>query len=220
VPAPSPLQLDPDAIVDAAIAILREQGLDAVSMRTVAARLGVSPFPLYSRLGNKEALLDAMAERLLAGLAPAPAGDEPWTTYARRWAHELRRRLRDVPDSRLVLGPRRWAYVDATVPLVAALRRDGVAADEAVRACRLLMWATLGFVVTESGARRDPPAADGRARTRLPGGDPTGVTDAEADALFELQLDFLLAGLAGGAGGGGNAGGPGGAADADTHAGR
>jgi AcrR family transcriptional regulator len=165
-------------------------------MRTVASRLGVSPFPLYSRVGNKEALLDAMAERLLADLAPPVAGDEPWTRYARRWAHELRRRLRDVPDSRLVLGPRRWAYVAATGPLVAAMRRDGVASDEAVRACRLLMWATIGFVVTESGARRDGPAGDRRVRAPLPGGDPTGVTDDEADALFELQIDFLLAGLA------------------------
>jgi hypothetical protein len=104
--------------------------------------------------------------------------------------------LRDVPDSRLVLGPRRWGYVAATGPLVAAMRRDGVASDEAVRACRLLMWATIGFVVTESGARRDGPAGDRRVSAPLPGGDPTGVTDDEADALFELQIDFLLAGLA------------------------
>jgi AcrR family transcriptional regulator len=171
---PSPLPLESSAVVDAAIAILRDQGLDAVSMRTVAARLGVSPFPLYSRVGNKDALLDAMAERLLDDLAPPGDDGEPWPQYARRWAHELRRRLRAVPDSRLVLGPRRWAYVQASAPLVAALRRDGVGTDDAVRACRMLMWATIGFVVTESGS--DVPAA-------------------EADALYERQLDYLLAGL-------------------------
>jgi TetR/AcrR family transcriptional regulator, tetracycline repressor protein len=197
VPTPSPLQLESSAIVEAAIDILREQGLDAVSMRTVAARLGVSPFPLYSRIGNKDALLDAMAERLLADLAPAGDPAEAWPDYARRWAHELRRRLRGVPDSRLVLGPRRWAYVDATGPLAAALRRGGVGTDETVRACRMLMWATIGFVVTESGARPDPPSASDRDRTRLAGGDPAGVTDREADTLFELQLDYLLAGLTG-----------------------
>ena len=155
MPTPSPLQLESSAIVDAAIDILREQGLDAVSMRTVAARLGVSPFPLYSRIGNKDALLDAMAERLLADLGPGGlTRPSPGRTTRWRWAHELRRRLRAVPDSRLVLGPRRWAYVDATGPLVAALRRGGVGADEAVRACRMLMWATIGFVVTEAGAPR------------------------------------------------------------------
>jgi TetR/AcrR family tetracycline transcriptional repressor len=191
---PAALRLAADDIVDAALAILGEQGLDAVSMRTVAARLGVSPFPLYSRVGNKDALLDAMAERLLADLAPAGPDDEPWPTYARRWAHELRRRLRAVPDSRLVLGPRRWAYVDATGPLVAALRRDGVAPDEAVRACRLLMWSTLGFVLIEHGSTSDDRSSP-RSRPHLAGSDPTGVTADEADALFEVQLDYLLAGL-------------------------
>jgi AcrR family transcriptional regulator len=194
---PSPLQLAADDIVDAALAILGEEGLDAVSMRTVAARLGVSPFPLYSRVGNKDALLDAMAERLLADLAPAGPDDEPWPSYARRWAHELRRRLRAVPDSRLVLGPRRWAYVDATAPLVGALRRDGVAPDEAVRACRLLMWATIGFVVTEHSGSREAPPSGPRSRPHLAGSDPAGVTEDEADALFELQLDYLIAGLTG-----------------------
>ena len=54
----------------AAVEIFEESGLDAVSMRSVSARLGVSPVPLYSRIGNKEALVDAIADRLLANLAP------------------------------------------------------------------------------------------------------------------------------------------------------
>ena len=56
--------LDADEIVSAAVEIFRESGLDAVSMRSVAARLGVSPVPLYSRIGNKDALVDAIADRL------------------------------------------------------------------------------------------------------------------------------------------------------------
>ena len=68
---PSDLDLEADEIITAAVEILREQGLDAVSMRSVSARLGVSPVPLYSRIGNKDALLDAVADRLLADLAAA-----------------------------------------------------------------------------------------------------------------------------------------------------
>ena len=64
------LDLEADEIVTAAVEIFQESGLDAVSMRSVAARLGVSPMPLYSRVGNKDALLDAIAERLLEDLAP------------------------------------------------------------------------------------------------------------------------------------------------------
>ena len=66
------IDLDADEIVDAALVILREQGLDAVSMRTVSAALGVSPVPLYRRVGNKDDLLAAMVQRLLVGIAPRP----------------------------------------------------------------------------------------------------------------------------------------------------
>jgi TetR/AcrR family transcriptional regulator, tetracycline repressor protein len=87
---PNDLELEADEIVDAAIVILRERGLDAVSMRNVADRLGVSTMPLYSRVGNKEALIDAVADQLLADLAPAAGADEPWPAYAERWCRELR----------------------------------------------------------------------------------------------------------------------------------
>ena len=63
-------ELDAVQIVTAAVEIFEESGLDAVSMRSVAARLGVSPVPLYSRIGNKEALVEAIADRLLVDLAP------------------------------------------------------------------------------------------------------------------------------------------------------
>src|SRR5688572_43369 len=92
------LDLEPHDILEAALAILREQGLDAVSMRNVAARLGVSPVPLYSRIGRKDQLLDALAEHLLADLAPVAADHEPWPAYALRWANGLRDRLRTTPD--------------------------------------------------------------------------------------------------------------------------
>ena len=143
----SDFQLDADQIVDAAIEILRDQGLDAMSMRSVATRLGVSPVPLYSRVGNKEALMNAVAEHMLRDLAPPATADEPWPTYAARWARELRSRLGQAPDARLILGARRSAYVEASRPLIAVLRGSGFAADAAVRGCRLLMWATVGFVL-------------------------------------------------------------------------
>jgi len=184
--------LDADEIVSAAVEIFEESGLDAVSMRSVSARLGVSPVPLYSRIGNKEALVDAMADRLLVDLAPPGAPDEPWDAYALRWTRELRGRLRRARDSRLILSPGRDAYVEASRPLVEAMRSAGLATDAAVRACRILMWATVGFGAVEGGA--EPPRA-GRRRSR-PGGDPGGVDAAEADALFDLEIRYLLEGIA------------------------
>jgi TetR/AcrR family transcriptional regulator, tetracycline repressor protein len=188
---PADLELDADEIVTAAIEILREQGLDGVSMRSVSARLGVSPVPLYSRIGNKDALLDAVADRLLADLAPPSGPQEEWTEYAARWTVELRRRLSRA-DSRLILAPRRDAYVQATRPLVAVMREGGLKPDAAVQACRLLMWATIGFVAMEAGVT--PPS---RARRAVrSGGDPGGVTPEETEVLFELQIRYLIEGIA------------------------
>jgi len=185
-------QLDAESILDAAIEILRERGLDAVSMRSVAGRLGVSPVPLYSRVGNKDALLDAVAERLLHDLAPPASADEPWSSYARRWACELRSRLRQAPDARLILGARRWAYVEASRPLIGVMRSAGFAPDSAVRACRLLMWATVGFVAMEGR----PTLVDSHsARRRIAGGDPSGVTQDDVEELFESHLRYVIEGI-------------------------
>ncbi|HEU5307284.1 MAG TPA: TetR family transcriptional regulator [Acidimicrobiia bacterium] len=184
-------ELDADEIVAAAVVILRERGLDALSMRNVADRLGVSPMPLYTRVGNKAALVDAVADHLLLDLAPAPNADEPWPQYAGRWCRELRDRLRRTPDSRLYLGARE-PYVEASRPLIAALRDGGLSADAAVQACRLLMWATVGFVAMEQGSGAP---ASGSRRGRLSGSDPAGITPEEADELFAVQIGILTAGI-------------------------
>ena len=192
MPRPNDFELDADEIVSAAVEIFQESGLDAVSMRSVATRLGVSPVPLYSRVGNKDALVDAIADRLLTDLAPPSAADEPWTDYATRWALALRSRLGPTDDSRLILPFGRDAYVEASHPLVEVMRRDGFSPDAAVQACRLLMWATVGFVAVQSGA----VAAGTRRRRGRPGGDPGGIDQTEADALFAIHLRYLIDGIA------------------------
>jgi AcrR family transcriptional regulator len=189
---PSDFDLAADEIVSAAIEIFREEGLDAVSMRSVSSRLGVSPVPLYSRVGNKEALVDAIADRLLADLSPAFDDAQPWTVFAARWAVVLRSRLHQAHDTRLILSLERDAYVEASRPLIGAMRIGGLPPDAAVQACRLIMWATIGFGAVEGGA--EPPAHPrGRARS---GGDPGGVTREEVDALFSLHIRYLIEGIA------------------------
>jgi TetR/AcrR family tetracycline transcriptional repressor len=182
--------LDADEIITAAVQIFRESGLDAVSMRSVATRLGVSPVPLYSRIGNKEALIDAIAERLFANLTAPRVSDETWAGYAPRWARELRSQLATARESRLILSLGREAFVEVSRPLVEVMRHDGFRADAAVQACRLLMWATIGFVAVESGVR--PPRQPKRVR---PGGDAGGVDALETDLLFDMQIRHLIDGI-------------------------
>jgi TetR/AcrR family transcriptional regulator, tetracycline repressor protein len=185
------LQLNAEQIVAAAVAILHERGLDAVSMRSVAGRLGVTPPPLYARIGNKDALLDAIAEHFLADLAPALGSGESWQDYARRWTEQMRKRLTEAADSRLFLQVKRPTYLEATRPLMKCLRRDGMSKDGAVRACRLLTWATVGFVAMD----HPPSAAPSRRRSRLAGSDPAGVTSDEIDELFSAHIGYLIDGI-------------------------
>jgi TetR/AcrR family tetracycline transcriptional repressor len=185
------MDLDREEIVQAAIGIFREQGLAAVSMRNVGQRIGVSPIPLYRRIGNKEALLQAMADTMLAQAIPVLDVDQPWQSYALEWAIALRDRLRYDRDVIGLLGNRREALVEVSTPLIEALTKAGFESDAAVQACRLLMWAIIGFVVIESHEHPRPPK---RSRKR-PGGTPGGVDEAEVDALFTMNVQYLTAGL-------------------------
>ncbi|MDT5138452.1 MAG: TetR/AcrR family transcriptional regulator, tetracycline repressor protein [Mycobacterium sp.] len=184
------IDLEVDQIVAAAVEIMREGGLNAISMRAVATRLGVTPPPVYSRIGNKDSLIDAVADHLLVDLAPDLERGERWPDYARRWARQMRQRLSEA-DSRLFLQVKRPAYLEASRPLLKSMRRDGMGKDAAVRACRLLTWATVGFVAM------DHPPADKRARRRhkLAGSDPSGVTADEIDELFAAHIDYVIEGV-------------------------
>src|SRR5262249_61358035 len=101
-----------------------------------------------------------------------------------------RARLRGARDSRLILWPGRDAYVEASRPLVAAMRTAGFAADAAVQACRLLTWATVGFAAVERGVQ----PAGRRRRGARPGGHPRGADAAEADMVFDLHIRYVIEG--------------------------
>lgn len=85
--------LTPDQVVEASIEIADEEGLGAVTMQAVAARLGFSAMALYRYFPSKEALLDAIVDAGM-GLPPSPAeprGD--WRAEVTRCAHAKRAML-------------------------------------------------------------------------------------------------------------------------------
>jgi AcrR family transcriptional regulator len=124
-------RLDVETIVDTAFGIADDRGLDAVSLRRIAQRLGVTPMALYRYVEDKEDLLDALAERLYAELA-LPDGTGGWWDGLARLAHSTRQVLLAHPwaaplFARPLEGPHARALDEA---MRRELRRAGFTAAE------------------------------------------------------------------------------------------
>jgi AcrR family transcriptional regulator len=124
-------KLDLESVVDTAVALADDAGLDAVSLRRVASRLGVTPMALYRHVENKEDLLDAMAERLYESLT-LPGADADWWVGLAELARSTRRVLLARPwaaplFARPLAGPQARALDEA---MQGALRRAGFSAAE------------------------------------------------------------------------------------------
>ena len=99
-----------DAVVDAALALLAEGGLEAVSFRRIAARLHVSGPTLYWHVDNKRQLMDLMAEELVrrAGRAySVPEPGQPWWEWLRADAQRMFDALVATRDAPRVLAGNR-----------------------------------------------------------------------------------------------------------------
>jgi TetR/AcrR family tetracycline transcriptional repressor len=99
-----------EAIVSAALELLAEAGLDGVSFRRIATRLGVSAPTLYWHVDSKRQLMDLMAEELVHRTRTAydgPAHGQPWWEWLRNDGQRMFDALvatRDAP--RVVAGNR------------------------------------------------------------------------------------------------------------------
>jgi AcrR family transcriptional regulator len=86
---PAKTPLSEDAVVDAALAILRSEGLEAVTMRRVAAALDTGAASLYVYVSGREGLLQAMQDRITAAIELEPPDPARW----RAQLHSLLKRM-------------------------------------------------------------------------------------------------------------------------------
>lgn len=99
-----------ESIVEAALDLLGEGGLESVSFRRIAGRLGVSGPTLYWHVANKRELMDLMAEELVrrAGRGAAePAHGQPWWEWLRAHAQHMFEALIATRDAPRVLAGNR-----------------------------------------------------------------------------------------------------------------
>ncbi len=103
------MALTRDDVVDAAVRLLGEVGLEGLTLRRLARDLGVSAPTLYWHVTDKRALLDHVAERLLAEQwrAPGPEPGQPWWVWLRERGLAQYRALVAHRDAALVVAGNR-----------------------------------------------------------------------------------------------------------------
>jgi len=199
----------------AAVAIADADGIDRVTFRAVAARLGVGVMSLYNYVPDKQSLVYDMAEEVIAELRlPEPTGD--WRADIHRVAHEQRALLHRHPwlvteSSHLQpLGPAILAHLEWALGV---LEPTGLPARERLETIAMLNW-FIGDIVRGELATRAAPPPDSEQATAQAGQlaellatgrfprfaaavTQSGPPDPDVRPHFDRLLDRILDGLIG-----------------------
>ena len=89
--------LTPARIVEVALGIVDNEGLEALNMRRLAASAGVKPMSLYHHFANKDAILDAVGEVLAAQATAEPRPNGDWQDHVRFLFQQLHAVVRHHP---------------------------------------------------------------------------------------------------------------------------
>lgn len=180
------MALDADRVLQAAFEILDAYGLADLSMRRIGEALGVRAGALYYHWENKQSLLAAMVDRMLAGVPEMPAGLVAPALTA--WAEGLRSVLLAHRDSADLVSTTRamgLVSVDIAAGPAARLAASGLDPDDARHAVHAVMRYVLGHVAEEQASELSRTLG-----TRSAGAD---VVDA---ASFAAGLKFVVDGVA------------------------
>jgi AcrR family transcriptional regulator len=201
-------------VLAAALQLIDAEGADALTMRRLARALGRDPMILYRHAPNKAALLDGVAETVLAQLTVDP-GAPDWTAELRAVARRYRALALAHPNVVALLMTRPLATPLALRPhgtlrplenVLALLTRAGFSGPDALHIYRALFGLLHGHVLNELQELVDKPdETDDMLRLglhRLPLGEfPLLRSLAPVLAVYngaaelERGLDILLTGL-------------------------
>ncbi len=200
--------LNRDRIIQAALRVMDEEGLDAVTMRRVGRELGVEAMSLYNHVRDKEDILDGITETVFGGFRITTADD--WTESARLAAREFRRLLLAHPSVVTLLTERDKPFTNAdSLQLYEYVfdlfRTAGLSEADTARAFHVFGGYILGSVTMELGLMVGSPKDEEHhqemarlvASADLPRMQEVMpyLVDCDLDAQFDFGLDLMLEGL-------------------------
>ena len=191
----------------AALAIVDRDGVDALSIRGVASRLGVSPMSLYYYVPNKDAILDGVYDLLIAK-AELPTGEVSAAQWVRGAAEAFRRLAVQHPRAYPLLTSQPMPLGDAAAaePMeagLAAFARHGMDAAEAYATLQAVCVALLSLGQLESQAVLHPDSDSASQVTelsadRFPLLSAVPALPVEPDEIWNSLVLLLVRGLDGG----------------------
>jgi TetR/AcrR family tetracycline transcriptional repressor len=204
--------LSRDEVVAEALAIISATGVEALSMRGLAARLGVVPGALYRHVRSKEQLYDLLLDGVLAEVDCHVDDSLTWTAQVSELAQRLRAVLEGHPGiagllkTRDPLSPHSLELAEA---FLEALDEAGLPEHQTAMAFRLIYDYTVSFTLSDPNSAAEQRVRDAVTRgelhaflrslpvSRFPAltrlGDQVWADDR--DDRFAASLAALLAGL-------------------------
>jgi TetR/AcrR family tetracycline transcriptional repressor len=167
-PAP---RLDPEKVVETALKIADDEGPAAVTLRRLATMHSVTPMALYRHFKDKDDLLAAVGDRLLADVVLPEPTDEPWDQQLHKvltafvTALRAHPRLADLTLSRILVSEH---GLEMSERLMELLTEGGFSIDDAAEVGRQSVCSLIALVTTDPIAREvsDPIAREDSLRQK------------------------------------------------------
>ncbi|WP_193080492.1 TetR/AcrR family transcriptional regulator C-terminal domain-containing protein [Brevibacterium aurantiacum] len=201
------MRLNRERLVDAALALVDDDGSEALSMRTLAARVDRQVSSLYNHVSGRTELIELMRARIVADIevaAFASVGTSaraiPWERALEFWARSYLRAFAAHPNLIRLLATteiRDLSTYEMYDAVIAGLRRGGWPESRTVAVMRTVEAHVLGSALdiiapSDLIAQDSADVRFSEIRTAL---DPRFVETSSATAAFELGLNALIDGL-------------------------
>ena len=159
--------LKQEHIIAAAFQLLDEAGIEGVSLRKLACRLGIRAPSLYWHFKNKQALIDAMADAMVAEVARDIPEGQHWRITMHQIAREFRTAFKAHRDGARVYAGTFLATENVLRvgnATIGALIDAGARVDFAATAALDSIYYVMGFVIEEQSLPDEPSVMEGLQR--------------------------------------------------------
>ncbi|MGH9107391.1 MAG: TetR/AcrR family transcriptional regulator, partial [Acidimicrobiales bacterium] len=180
-----------EAVVGKALELVEAGGYEAMTIRGLAAELGVAPMSLYHHVRDKDDLLDEVVDRLLAPAWRPPNQGQAWDEWVAEAAERLRRFLVSQPAALYVylrhpvVSP---AAIVRMEEMMRALRSSGADEQAARRAYGAIHTYTVGFAAMQASRAGWAPSGPVKPVARQ-------LAAYTAPRQFRTGLHYILEGL-------------------------